>query len=380
LANLHRPNNRTVLLIVSIGLGAFLLLTGYLTKETLLGQLVSARQSNQANTVLFDIQPDQRESVIALLHSHHLPVLDEAPIITMRLASIKGRTVEAILADKKKTIPNWVLRREYRSSFHDRLRAGEKLVAGQWRNAVPNGTTPIPISIEADIAKELGVTLGDEIVFDVQGVPLPTRITSLREVDWRLVQPNFFVVFPRGALEAAPATHVVTTRVQSPEEGAALQREAVQKFPNVSAIDLRLILQTVDALLSKVSFVVRFMALFVVLTGVLVLAGALLTGRYQRIRESILLRTLGASRRQIFQILLAEYCCLGILAALTGILLAVGASWALAIFVFEAKFALSVGPLLIALLAVSGLTILIGLLASRNVTNQPPLEILRAES
>jgi putative ABC transport system permease protein len=380
LANLYRPNNRTVLLVLSIGLGAFLLLTGYLTKETLLRQLVSDRQSHQANTVLFDIQPDQRESTIALLRSHQLPVLDEAPIITMRLASIKGRTVEAILADKKKTIPNWVLRREYRSSFHDRLRTGEKIVAGQWRSAVTNGTTPVPISVEADIGKDLGVGLGDEIVFDVQGVPLSTRVASLREVDWRLVQPNFFVVFPRGVLEAAPATHVITTRVESPEEAATLQREMVQKFPNVSAIDLRLILQTVDALLSKVSFVVRFMALFVVLTGLLVLIGAILTGRYQRLRESILLRTLGASRRQIFQILLAEYCCLGVLAALTGIALAVGASWALAAFVFQAKFAPSFWPLLVALLAVTGLTMLIGLLASRSVTHQPPLEILRAEA
>ena len=379
LANLHRPNNRTLLLMLALGLGTFILLTSYLTKETLLRQVTSARQDNGANTVLFDIQPDQREAVIALLRSQSLPVLDEAPVVTMRLSSIKGRTIEELLADRDKTIPRWVLRREYRSTYSDRLRDGEKLVAGTWLGAAPPGTSSVPVSVEQEIANDLGVGLGDEIVFDVQGVPLPTRVASLREVDWKRVQPNFFVVFPQGVLENAPAFHVLVTRTGSAEQSAALQQAVVQRFPTVSAIDLTLILHTVDSLLSKISFVVRFMALFIVVTALLVMAGAILTGRYQRIRESILLRTLGASRRQVLQILLVEYFALGALAALTGVVLAIGAGWALARFLFEAPFAVPPVEAALAVLVVSALTVFTGMLASRGVLSHPPLAILRAE-
>ncbi|MDB6020916.1 MAG: permease [Pedosphaera sp.] len=380
LANLHRPNNRTLLLLLSLGLGTFLMVSLFLVQRTLLTQLISSGGTNQANTVFFDIQPDQRESVIKLVRSFNLPILDEAPIITMRLTSVKGRAVETILADKKNEIPRWSLRHEYRSTYNDRLRDGEKLLSGKWYDKVTVDTNPVPVSVEEGLADELKIGLGDELAFDVQGVPVNAKVASLRQVDWRRIQPNFFIVFPRGVLEEAPAMHVLVTRVPSADESARVQSAVVKQFPNVSTIDLRLILQTVDSILGKISFVVRFMAMFTVLTGLLVLVGALLTGRYQRIQESILLRTLGASRKQILRILFVEYFSLGLLAALTGILLAVVAAWALCHFVFHIHFALEMLPLVIALVSVSGLTVFTGLLMSRGILNQPPLAILRGAS
>jgi putative ABC transport system permease protein len=380
LANLHRPNNRTLLLLLSLGLGTFLMASLFLVQQTLLTQLVSSGSSGQPNAILFDIQPDQREAVTNLVRSLNLPIADEAPIVTMRLSALKGRSVESILADTNRQIPNWTLRREYRCTYNDHLRDGENLIAGRWHRSVSNDTEVVPVSLEQGIAKELLVGLGDELVFDVQGVPLKTRVASLREVDWRRVQPNFFVVFPRGVLEGAPAMHVVVTRVSSSGESARLQREVVQKFPGVSAIDLTLILQTLDSILGKISFVIRFMAMFTVGTGLLVLFGALLTGRFQRIEESILLRTLGASRGQVFQVLLVEYISLGVLAAFTGILLATGAAWALSAFVFKVSFVPQMWPLGLALLAVPLLTGITGLLMSRGILNHPPLAILRSEA
>lgn len=377
LANLHRPNNRTLLLLLSLGLGTFLMLSLYLVQRTLLTQLITARGANQGNTILFDIQSDQRAGVITIVHSLNLPVLDEAPIVTMRLSAIKGRTVEALLADKTNHFPRWALRREYRSTFSDHLRDSETIVAGAWQPQAPPGTNLAPISVEEELARELRVGVGDEMDFEVQGVPIAARIASLRRVDWRRIQPNFFVVFPMGVLDDAPAMDVLVTRAASADESAKLDRELIKQFPNVSAIDLRLVLETLDSILAKISLVVRFMAMFTVLTGLLVLVGALLTGRYQRIQESILLRTLGASRRQIMKILLVEYLALGLLAALTGILLALAAAWALCHFVFKINFAPEMLPLLIALAAVPGLTILTGFLMSRGILNQPPLAILR---
>lgn len=379
LANVHRPNNRTLLLVTAIGLGTFLLLTLHLTHATLLRELISGRESDRANAILFDIQPDQRQAVADLVRSQGLPVLDEAPIVTMRLMSVRGQPVEAILADGDSRAPRWALRREFRSTFSETLRDSEKVVAGEWTPRVAADTEPVPISVEDGIARELGVGLGDDLVWDIQGVPMRTRVASLREVDWRRVQPNFFVIFPAGPLDEAPAFHVLVTRVDSAEASARLQRSAVSAFGNVSVIDITLVLQTLDQVLGKIAFVIRFMALFTVATGFLVLVAAVWSGRYQRVRESTLLRVLGASRRQALRILTVEYAALGLAASATGVVLALAATAALAWWVFKVPFSPPWEPPLAAVLVVTLLTVATGLVASRGVTTHPPLEILRDE-
>ena len=202
-------------------------------------------------------------------------------------------------------------------------------------------------------------------------------IASLREVDWKRFQTNFFVVFPAGVLESAPGFHVIVSRVATPADSARLQNAIVAKFPNVAALDLSSVIQTVEGILSKVALVIRIMSLFTVGAGLIVLASTIWSGRYQRLKESILLRTLGASRAQIRKILCAEYFFLGVFATVTGILLALVSSWALAIFVFKLAYMPSIVPLLTAAIAVPALTVLIGLAASRGVGNAPPLAILR---
>ena len=153
-----------------------------------------------------------------------------------------------------------------------------------------------------------------------------------------------------------------------------------KKFPGVSAIDLALILQTVMGIVAKAVFVITFMAAFTVVTGIVVLAGAVLTGRFQRIRETVLLRTLGATRRQLQQIQLVEYAVLGALAAVTGGGLAVAANALLARFIFKTPFVLSPLVLLTAVVASVAVTLLTGLITNRGVVDHPPLEVLRQET
>ncbi len=379
LANLHRPDNRTHLLVLSLGLGTFLLAGIYLAEHALMADLIVPGAS-QANAVLFDIQPDQKEAVARLVRSLGRPVLDQAPMVTMRLSSIKGRTVESLLADPRSRLPGWPLRREYRSTYADHLRDAEKITAGHWIGQASNAAGPVPVSVEAGLARELQLKLGDELVFDVQGVLVRTVVASLREVNWLRPQPNFFMLFPRGVLEEAPCIYVLVTRVDSAAQSAELQRDVVQAFPNVSVIDLTLILATVGAIVEKVSFVIRFMALFTVVTGMLVMAGALASSHFQRVRECVLLRTLGASRAQIWRILAVEYAALGLLAGAAGMLLALGAVWALAAFVFKVHFAPPLWPVLAGLAAVPALTLGTGLLASRGILRRSPLALLRAEA
>lgn len=380
-ANLHRPNNRTLLLLVSLGLGTFLMMTLFLSRETLLGQLRVVGGGDRPNLMLFDIQDDQVESIQKLLRDQGAPARQSAAIVTMRITSIKGRDVADLLKDKASRVPAWTLRREYRSTFREKLSDTEKVVGGTFTSRVEPGTEVAPISVESSLARDLGVGLGDEMVFDVQGVPLKTKVGSLREVDWRRMQPNFFVVFPAGVLEGAPKFHVMALRVADAAQSARVQQAVVREHPNVSAIDLAVIMQTIDGVYSKATFVVEFLALFTVVTGGIVLAGAVLIGRAQRVRESVLLRTLGATKAQVNRILFAEYFALGTLGAAVGALLAISANWALAYYVFEVKWsAPSPWVLLGGWAAVSALTVTTGLLSSRGVCDHPPLAVLREEA
>lgn len=378
LANLYRPNNQTIVVMLALGLGTFLITTLFLVQSTLLNAVSLAGSGDRPDMVLFDIQSDQREEILQIVRSMDLPIQQDVAIVTMRLASVNGRTVQEISEDPERRRRDWALFREYRSTYRENLIDSEELLAGEWQGRV-GPSDEVRISLEKSIARDLGVSVGDQLVFDVQGTPIETVVGSLRQVDWERMQANFFVVFPAGVLEDAPQFHVLMTQVRSAETSAQLQRIVVQRFPNISTIDMALVLETVDAVLDNVTFVIRTMALFSILTGLVVLVGAVISSRYQRIRESVLLRTLGASRAQIRKIMAIEYLFLGFFAALTGLILALVSSWALSQFLFETEFVVEIQPVVAVFCVVVGLTMLIGALSSRGLTDRPPLESLRAE-
>jgi len=251
---------------------------------------------------------------------------------------------------------------------------------GKFVGKVNTATDSIFISLSSNIVDDMTVRLGDPVSFNVQGAIIKTYVGSIRQIDFQRVQPNFLVVFPTGVLENAPKFHVLLTRFKSPEQSAGYQQKLVAKFPNVSIIDLNLILQTVDDVLKKVSFIIQFMAMFSIVTGILVLIGSVIISKYQRIRESVLLRTIGAGRKHILGINMLEYFLLGSLASLTGIAISVVLNMALAQFSFNTILAPDFMPLFICYLAITFTTVVIGLLNSREVVNKPPLEVLRSEN
>src|SRR5690606_38331992 len=220
---------------------------------------------------------------------------------------------------------------------------------------------------------------GDQVTFNVQGVLLNTVIGSIRRVDWSRMQMNFSVVFPKGALEKAPQFTVMATNVPNEDASAQLQQDLVKKFPNVSIIDLRQVLAQIEELLGKISWLINFMAFFSILTGIIVLLGAVRTSKYQRIKESVLLRTLGAKSRQIFKILALEYFFMGMLGAFSGILLSLLGSQLLGWLLFDTPFVPSWIPFLVLLPGIVILVLAIGLSNSIGVIKSPPLEVLRKE-
>jgi putative ABC transport system permease protein len=264
-------------------------------------------------------------------------------------------------------------------TFRDTLSTSEKVTKGDWHGAVDGPSGTIFVSLEERFAERNDIHVGDTMLFNVQGALIATIVGSLREVDWNRIQTNFLVVFPTGVLEGAPQFHVLLTRIPNKEASALFQQAVVRQFPNISIIDLGLVLSVLDKLVSKVGFVIRFMAGFSIITGLVVLIASVLISKYQRMQESVLLRTLGASRKQIFYITALEYFFLGALAAITGIGLSLIGSWLLARFSFETTFTPQWGLLLVVAFAICLLTVAIGLVNSRAVVTRPPLEILREE-
>jgi putative ABC transport system permease protein len=380
-ANLYRPQNQTMTLVMSIGLGTMLITTLFLIQNLLLKQISFAGSGNQPNMILFDIQPQQRDSVAQLVATQKMPLIQQVPIVTIRMEEMDGVSRSKFLKDSTSDIPKWVYEREYRVTYRDTLIDSEKIIEGELPkgagNRLPDGS--IGVTIASTLAGNMKAKIGTKLLWNVQGALVQTTVTGIREVDFGRVQTNFLVLFPSGILEKAPQFHVVVSRVSSAEQSAKFQAALIKLFPSISVVDLTQILKTVDEVLTKVSFVIRFMALFSILTGFLVLISSVYLSKFQRIRESVLLRTIGASRRTILTINGLEYLWLGLLSTFTGVTLSLIAAWSLSKFVFRVPFNIDWLTLLTTPLSITALVVIIGLINSRRVVSESPLEVLRQE-
>ncbi len=384
ISNLYRPGNQTLIVTLTLGISAFLIGTIYLSQRQLLRQFEITDSAHQSNLVLFDVQIDQRQELTALIETLAVPIIEEVPMVSMRLAAVKNVPVVTLREnnnrlDEKERIPDWILNREYRSTYRDHLVDSEALLAGEFSGQSAAGAAKTPVSLEEDIAKKLKVGLGDELTFDVQGIPILCEITSLRKVDWFRVQPNFFAVFPVGVLEAAPQTLIITTHVSDAAASARLQTAVVSRFANISVIDLTLVLETMDKILNQALVAIKFMTNIGLASGVIVLIGCALATQSQRQREHALLKVLGASRMKILLIQFTEYVFLGIFIVVTGLSWALAGSWVLARFVFETRFILDLPALTAIALLILGITLIAGMMISLLSYRRPALEVLRAE-
>ena len=378
LANLFRPNNQTLILVVAIGLGTAFISTLCLVQDILLKRVTLSASGNQPNMILFDIQTTQKDQVAALANQYRLPLIQQVPIVTVRIEEINGKSAADVQKDSTIKISKNAFNSELRVTYRDTLTNSERITRGKWAGKV-RGDGTVLVSLEQRYAERIHVDVGDKMVFNVQGALIPAEVGSFREVDWNRIQTNFRVLFPEGILEEAPQFQVLVTRVPSSEVSVKFQQAVVQRFPNVSVIDLDLVLTVLDDILSKIGFVIKFMAAFSIITGIIVLIASVLISKYQRIQESVLLRTLGGSRRQILSITALEYFFLGSLAAATGVILSVFSTWALAKYTFKTEFSPDFLIILLLFIAVTALTILIGLFNSRGILNKPPLEVLRKD-
>ena len=377
-ANLHRPNNRTTLLLLALGLGMFLILTLYLTRATLHQEYSGA---NTPNLVLAEIGDNDIGTLRSLVPAQGGRVVQEIPSVDLTL-----KMINQIVPPKAGLRgPGRNRRIEYpdqlRATYRPQLPRAETLISGTFTGKIAPGTAVIPISIGGWlVGRDRPMKLGDEVLWDLAGVPIRTKVTSVRHTQGLELEPNFPVIFPDGALNSAPKKFMLLVRAPSAAISKKIQQAALAAVPHTIVQDLAVIIEALDRIFARVAGLIDFMAFFTVATGVIMLVATAVTGRQQRARETVLLRTLGASRGQLRRIQLTEYAILGLLAAVVGSLLASAVNLVLAHFVFKVPPAPAVGGLLAAAAAVVTVTVGTGVLADRGIARTPPLEILRQET
>ena len=390
LAALGRPGAPTVASVVALGLGAMVVVGMRTVEHGLTDRLRGDLPAGAPTAFLIDIQPDQWAAVRAEIDRAGATSVDSVPLVMARLAEIDGTTIAALAAARDKEHEaaaqkdddadeergqrgRWALTREQRLTFLDRLPADNTLVAGRlWEKS-----EVAEVSVEEEYARNLGLKIGSKIVFDVQGVPVPLTVTSLRKVRWESFGINFFWVVEPGVLDRAPQMRIASVRL--PEGGEQkLQDALAATFPNVTVFAIREVLEKVSAVLERIALGVRFLGGFTVLAGLAILAGAVAAGAAQRGREAALGKALGMTRFQVATLFATESAIIGLLAGAIGAV----AGTTLAAVVLEKgmdiPFRLEIVPPLVAIGLAGLFAAAAGLAASARPIAQRPIEALRA--
>jgi putative ABC transport system permease protein len=385
IGNILRPGSQAVGVMMSIGVGVMVMATIGMVERSLVDRVREDRPTDAPTFFFIDIQPDQADSFMNLLHRETGTLAPElTPLVRSRLAAVNGEPVavdvnqderpEESKEDRRKA---WYLTREYVLTFLDRLPKDNVVVKGKWWD--PNQQFPEPlVSMEEDAAKHLGVDIGSSIELEIQGVRLVAKVNSIRKVEWGNFSTNFYMIMSPGALEGAPFTYVATSRVP-PSQEIALQRAVVQEFPNVTALNIGDVLDSFARVLDRLSLAVRAVALFCILAGALVMATALTATRYRRLYESVILKALGATRGVIVRAFAVEYVVLGAAAGCIGVVMAAGLSWAVLRFVLDLPWSIQPEVLLAGLGLTMLLTLAVGFLSTFRILGQRPLAVLRHE-
>jgi putative ABC transport system permease protein len=375
LSNLSRPGNQTHTVIFSIGLGVTIILAIYFVQFSLTNEIRENLPSDAPSLFFIDIQRDQTQGVESILSKETSITASElTPIVRARVHSINGTSIEEI---KVEPSSNWYYSREYVVTFKQDLPKHNTIEKGEWWTQKELMESPL-ISVEKEAAEGLNMDVGSKIVFDIQGVQVPATVSSIREEDWGSMTTNFYMIFSPGSLDGVPLNYIATARL--PREGeTALQNQMVRHFPNISTINLRDILDTVSIMLDRMGQVIRFMAGFSIFAGLVVLSNSISASRVQRIRETAIYKTLGATRPMLLQGFAVEFVLVGMIAGVIGVTLSTLVGWITVHFILEMKWHFSIWGFFLGILFTMGLTLLTGIFSSYRILGQKPLPILKAE-
>ena len=374
LANLHRPGAPTPLMLVSLGVGLTVLAAIALIEGNLRRQLANEMPAAAPNFYFIDIQSDQIQAFEALARAQPgVTEIRSVPNLRARIVAVNGVPAEQVNATPETA---WALRGDRGLTYAATPPEGARLAAGEWWPA--DYTGPPLVSFDAQLARGWGIGLGDSITVNVLGRDITLKIASLREIAWRGLGINYVLVASPGLLSAAPHTHIATMRNDVTQE-ATLLRLLTDRFPNVSGIRVRDALDQVVGLLEKIGFALSAVAGITLLAGLLVLAGAVAAGQRRRIRDAVVLKTIGATRGQIRASFLVEFGLLGLTAGLLAAAAGTAAAWGVVRFVMRADWVFLPGTLAITVLACMAITLAFGYAGTAFALRAKAAPLLRNE-
>jgi putative ABC transport system permease protein len=384
--SLYRPGNQTRIILMAVGLGVFFVVAVRSLQLNLRDEFAIDLHALRADMYLVDIQKDQRNPVEEIIAKHTGSRPQLIPTVRARIARVNnGEANPGLPQPDQRASENrgpgenrGMMGREYVLTYRDYVEDFEKITAGKFWDPTPSAEPEV--SIEELLHNELGLNVGDTMIFDVQGRKLAARVTSIRRVDWRNARTGFLVVFRPGALEQAPAMYIGA--IKGPADGvtrAQMQRDLIDKYPNVSVVDVRDIIEIARGIVRNVSLAVSFVGGFVFLSGLLILIGSIAMTKYHRLYESAILKTLGAKKKLIVATLLVEYGVLGLLAGLIGSSAAIGLTYAISEYGLKINWHFIPSVNFIGVAVSLLVVMLVGVLSSLDVMIKKPLGILRAE-
>ena len=374
--NLSRPGNQTRVILLAVGLGSFFIIGVQATQANLLGNFALELSDDTPDMFLIDIQEDQADGVRAMLEASTGESAELIPVLRVRVTALDGRNVSF---DSPREARRAGLGREYTVTYRARLAENEEVVAGRFWDESPAATPEV--SIEEDLRDERGIDLGDVVTFDVLGREISARVTSVRKVQWDDTRSGgFMFLFRPGSFGGAPHSYVAFLQGPGEQEvRARLQRDAAERYPNVSVIDGLAVINTVRRVLGYVTLAISVVGAVALFSGALILIGSVAMTKFQRVHDAAVFRVLGGDTRMLATMLALEYGVLGVLAGAVGSAGALVLTWALARHVLDITWFPSPLTNVLGVVVTAAAVAVTGVVASVDVLRRKPLTTLRAE-
>jgi len=374
LANLHRPGAPTAIMLVALGLGLTTLAAIAQIQGNLRSAIGNEMPARAPNFFFIDIQPDQVARFDSIARG--TPGVDEVrrvPSLRARIVAVNGTPSEQVPATPETA---WALRGDRGLTYSAAMPEGTRLNEGSWWAADYDG--PTLVSFDANLARGWGVGLGDTITVNVLGRDIDLTIANLRNVEWRSLGMNFTLIASPGLLASAPHTHIATVR-GDPAQDQNLLRRITDALPNVSGIRVREALEQVAVLLGRIGTALTAVGSITLMAGALVLAGAVAAGQQRRIREAVLLKTVGATRGQILRAFLVEFGVLGIFAGILAALAGTAAAWGVVVGIMRQEWVFLPGTLALTVAGCMLLVLAFGYAGTAMALRVRPAPLLRNE-
>ncbi|MFO1131886.1 MAG: FtsX-like permease family protein [Hyphomicrobiales bacterium] len=374
LGNISRPGSAAASVILALGLGLTLFVTLALTDRSVTRELLSSIPQRAPAFFFIDVPNGELQAFKdGLMKEPGVTHVNNTPMLRGRVVAVKGVPTEKVKASPES---NWALKGDRGITYAETLPEGSQLMSGEWWPA--NYSGPPLVSLVDEIADGIGVKIGDEITVNVLGRDITAKVASLRHVNWKSLGINFVMVFSPNTLKGAPHNHIVTVEMKGGDEAQLLNAMA-RAYPSVTAVRVKDAIEMVSSLLERMLVAIRGANILTLLTGMLVLAGALAAGLSERLYEAVVLKTYGATKRQLVGAFVIEYAGLGLAAALFGIAVGSAASWFLSHFILEIPWSFSAPTAVLTALLAMAVTVAGGLAVTWRALSAKPGPLLRNE-